>query len=208
MSIPQAMGETNGRLLPSITTRRGDAVTAFGGNESGATSHRSLTTGELPLKVSMLQRIHNHQGQERGSALVEMVLVLPILLLILFGIIDFGRAFNYWENIHQISGQGARFAVVNQDPGSGTLQAYIKSQADTAELRNGGGSAVPVAAQVCISFPSGTSNVGDPVKVSVSFTYYWMSFLFSKTNIASTTISASQTMRIEVAPTVYTAGCG
>lgn len=145
--------------------------------------------------------------QESGSAVVEMAFVLPILLLILFAVIDFGRVFNYWENIHQISGQGARFAAVNTNPGTGTLQAWIKAQADTTELRQGGGPAVPVAAQVCITFPNGTSLVGDPVRVTVSFTYHWMSFLHAKTGVASTNISASQTMRIEVAPTNYASGC-
>ena len=34
--------------------------------------------------------------EERGVALVEFALVAPILLVLLFGMLDFGRVFNYW----------------------------------------------------------------------------------------------------------------
>lgn len=145
--------------------------------------------------------------EEKGSALVELALVLPIVLLILFSIIDFGTAFNYWEDTTQLSAQGARWAAVNTNPGSGTLQAYIRSQANTAEMRQGGGTSVPTPAQVCVSFPNGTSNIGDPVKVSISITYNWMGILKTSTGIASSTLTASQTMRLEAVPSTYTAGC-
>src|SRR6187431_1979562 len=95
--------------------------------------------------------------EERGVALVEFALVAPILLVLLFGMLDFGRVFNYWIDATHLSNEGARWAVVNKNPASsGTLQQYIQAQADTNELRNGGSSSVPSALQVCISFPSGT----------------------------------------------------
>jgi hypothetical protein len=71
-------------------------------------------------------------GDERGVALVEFVLVLPLLLVILFGMLDFGRVFNYWIDATHLANEGARFAVVNNNPDtSGTLQAYIQQQGDT-----------------------------------------------------------------------------
>src|SRR5688572_12363237 len=113
-------------------------------------------------------------GSEDGVALVEFALLLPVLALLLFGMLDFGKAFNYWIDETHLANEGARWAVVNRNPSSsGTLQQFIKDQATTTELRDGGTSSVPDAVQVCIEFPDGTSNVGDPVRVTLETTYRW-----------------------------------
>ena len=152
----------------------------------------------------------NFRGEERGVALVEFALVAPLLLILLFGMLDFGRTFNYWIDATHLANEGARWAVVNKNPASsGTLQAYIQQQADTNELRNGGSTSVPGGLEVCISFPSGTSTVGSPVKVTASVDYNWMPFLSDRAlgGLASTTVSSSSTMRLEAPPTSYSAGC-
>lgn len=146
-------------------------------------------------------------SDERGTALVEFALVLPLLLVLLFGMLDFGKAFNYWIDGTHLSAEGARWAVVNKNPGSGTLQEYIQQQADTDELRNGGTASVGTPLQVCISFPNGTADVGDPVHVNASFTYNWLPFLGTQIGVTQTTVSASATMRLEAVPTNYGAGC-
>jgi Flp pilus assembly protein TadG len=145
--------------------------------------------------------------RESGAALTEFALVLPVLLVLLLGILDFGKAFNYWIDQTHLANEAARWAVVNQNPGAGTLQNYIQQQATTQELRAGGTGSVPAAAQVCIAFPSGTARVGDPVNVTVSTTYNWLPFLSDRIDIASTTIRGSATMRLEAVPTAYSAGC-
>lgn len=142
--------------------------------------------------------------REAGVALVEFALVLPVLLAVLLGMLDFGRALNYWIDETHLANEGARWAVVNRNPGSTTLQQYIQEQADTAELRNGS-SSVTRAAQVCIGFPNGTQTVGDPVRVIVSAAYSWLPFL--RIGVATTTITGSATMRLEANPTNYGVGC-
>lgn len=147
--------------------------------------------------------------KEDGVALVEFALVAPLLLVILFGMLDFGRTFNYWIDATHLANEGARWAVVNKNPASsGTLQDYIQQQADTDELRNGGSSAVPSALEVCISFPNGAT-VGNPVQVTASLTYNWLPFLSEQAlgGLTSTTVSSSSTMRLEAPPTAYSAGC-
>jgi Flp pilus assembly protein TadG len=147
---------------------------------------------------------HVSRNRESGVALVEFALVLPLLLLIILGIFDFGRAFNYFNDMQQMANEGARYAVVNQRPGGGSsLQDDIRHQASTAELLNGSTS-VTQPAKVCISFPNGAT-VGNPVTVNVSAKYNWMPFL--GLGITSTTISASATMRLERVPSIYSAGC-
>ena len=147
--------------------------------------------------------------QEEGVALVEFALVAPLLLVILFAMLDFGRTFNYWIDATHLANEGARWAVVNKNPASsGTLQDYIQQQADTDELRNGGYSAVPSALEVCITFPNGAT-VGNPVQVTASLTYNWLPFLSDQAlgGLTSTTVSSSSTMRLEAQPTAYAAGC-
>jgi hypothetical protein len=51
----------------------------------------------------------------RGQALVETALLLPILLILLLGAIDFGRLFFGWVNLHQAVRIGANFAATNPD---------------------------------------------------------------------------------------------
>jgi Flp pilus assembly protein TadG len=155
----------------------------------------------------MLRRLRR---EEHGVALVEFALVAPLLLVILFAMLDFGRTFNYWIDATHLANEGARWAVVNKNPASsGSLQEYIQQQADTDELRNGGSSSVPSALQVCISFPGGSSAVGNPVQVTASVTYNWLPFLSDQAlgGLTSTTVSSSSTMRLEAPPTNYAAGC-
>ena len=155
----------------------------------------------------LVLRSRSTHGPEAGAALVEFALVLPILLVLLFGMLDFGKAFNYWIDQTHLANEGARWAAVNKNPGGGTLQEYIRSQANTAELRDGGTASVPGAIEICISFPNGTSQVGDPVRVTASASYNWLPFLGGRIGITSTSISASATMRLEAVPSVYSAGC-
>lgn len=145
-------------------------------------------------------------NEQKGTSLVEFALILPVLALILFGLLDFAKAFNYWNDQTHLAAEGARWAVVNSNPGSGTLQQYLQQQADTSELRG--------LATVCVSFPNnpdtGTSGqVGDPVTVMVRSRYTWIPFVASKASLSpSTTITGTATMRLEALPTSYSAGSG
>ena len=145
---------------------------------------------------------------EQGTALVEFALVIPILLLVLFGTLTFAKAFNYWIDETHLAAEGARWAAVNSNPGGGgqTLQQYIQQQADSSELRG--------LAHVCITFPTNSSTgtsgkVGDPVRVSVTSSYNWMPFVASRASLApTTTIAGTATMRLEAPPDPALAGNG
>ena len=55
---------------------------------------------------------------ERGQALIEMALTLPLLLLICVGIFEFGRAYQTWEVLTNAAREGARVAgtAEREDP--------------------------------------------------------------------------------------------
>lgn len=54
----------------------------------------------------------SHLKNERGQALTELALVLPILALILFGVIQFGIAFNNYITLTDAVRAGARKGAV------------------------------------------------------------------------------------------------
>ncbi len=49
---------------------------------------------------------------QRGQAVVEFALILPILLLLVFGIIEFGRIFYSYLEVTQAAREGARLGAV------------------------------------------------------------------------------------------------
>jgi Flp pilus assembly protein TadG len=59
---------------------------------------------------------------DRGAAAVEMAIVIPVLLMILFGIIDFGRMYNAQVTLTDAAREGARAAAAG-DSADNRVQA-------------------------------------------------------------------------------------
>jgi len=51
---------------------------------------------------------------ERGAVAVEFALILPLLVLLLFGIIEFGQAYNAYITVTHAAREGARLAAVGK----------------------------------------------------------------------------------------------
>jgi Flp pilus assembly protein TadG len=67
------------------------------------------------------------KAADRGSVAVEFALVLPVLLLIVFGIIDFGRALNAQIELTGAARDGARLAALGYS--SAAVQAEVAAAA-------------------------------------------------------------------------------
>jgi Flp pilus assembly protein TadG len=59
--------------------------------------------------------VRRFRQDRRGQALVEFALVVPILLLLVLGIFDFGRAWNLHQTITHAAREGAREAAMFDD---------------------------------------------------------------------------------------------
>ena len=59
--------------------------------------------------------IRNPSGSSRGQTLVEFALVLPIIVILLFGIIDFGLMLNHRITLQHAVREGARYGMVTGD---------------------------------------------------------------------------------------------
>lgn len=60
----------------------------------------------------------NQQRRRKGQTLAEFALTLPILLILTFGVIEFGRAFQAWVTLQNSAREAARYAstgAYNQD---------------------------------------------------------------------------------------------
>ena len=150
--------------------------------------------------------------------MAELALVLPLLLVLMLGMLDFGKAFNSWIDETHIANEGARLAsvgypaVVSGCDGATApnpnvcLAQYIQQGADLGELKSGrtgdAYAAAQSAAQVCISYPTNPAtttfgNIGDPVQVTVQTTYRWLHYLVKQVKLGATPILGKATMRLE-----------
>ena len=54
----------------------------------------------------------NLRRNERGAALIEAAVTIPVILLIAVGIFEFGRAYQTWQVLTNAAREGARMAVI------------------------------------------------------------------------------------------------
>jgi Flp pilus assembly protein TadG len=89
----------------------------------------------LELRMERLTRFaRRHQGGERGVAAVEFALVAPILLLLVFGIIDFGLGFHAWDASENAAREGARVGAV--DPSVADIEARVRATSSFLDQTN------------------------------------------------------------------------
>ena len=138
--------------------------------------------------------------REDGVAMTEFALVLPVFVLIIAGILSFGRVFFYWIEANHLANETARWAVVDRNPyAPATLQEAARDSSSKEFQQD---------VKVCIDFPAGAT-VGYPVRVRVQKPFSLVPIL----NAGTITIRGSSEMRVErfgdadgTAPANYAAG--
>jgi Flp pilus assembly protein TadG len=101
------------------------------------------------------------RSEERGANLVEMALVVPLLLLLLAGVLDIGRAFNNYIIITNASREGARWAARFPADQFGIEQATIDEAANSGVALTSG--------NIAITGLNGTA--GNPIRVTVTYQF-------------------------------------
>jgi Flp pilus assembly protein TadG len=67
---------------------------------------------------------------ERGAALIETAITIPVILLISVGIFEFGRAYQTWQVLTNASREGARQAILTDRTDAdvrGAVENYLRS---------------------------------------------------------------------------------
>ncbi len=154
--------------------------------------------------------------REDGQALVELALVVPLLLFIIFAIIDFGLAINQYNNTTNLANLGARATSVltatNTVPGSctytpksGTATTYTTLVGFIDCEGASEGSLSQASVTVCDAASTTNFNTGDTLSIRVNSAFNWLGILVGGVGgiggvtggASSITIGSSATMRME-----------
>ena len=104
-------------------------------------------------------RIIRHRiiKSEKGASAVEFALILPILIILVFGIVQFGIAYNNYIALTHAAREGARLAAVNMDEieGIAWFENRIKESAPSVSIES-------------ITLSGQDGNIGDSVAVTVT----------------------------------------
>jgi hypothetical protein len=137
---------------------------------------------------------------ESGAELVELALALPILLLVVMGIIDFGFLFQQYEVVTNAAREGARMATLPEYHNANldtNVETRVFAYLDAAGLTDPGRDVLPVAvSNECIGgrlAPYYTVTVTYPHPYS--FVAGIMSFFGG--SLSSSTLTAISKMRAE-----------
>jgi Flp pilus assembly protein TadG len=113
-----------------------------------------------------LQRKRNGTDRRLGQGMAELALLLPLLLTILFGTLDLGRAFYTYVSLTNAAREAARYAAVN-DTNASIAQA-------SGEFAGAGGGDVSGCAAGTLTYSATGGGRGNlyTVQVSCQFTLF------------------------------------
>jgi len=127
----------------------------------------------------------------RGAAAVEFAVVAPVLFLMVFGMIEYGRAVMVQQIMTNAAREGARSAVLDGATSSDVTTRVV-------DYLHGGGIASAAATHVTID-PSNPASAGygDPVTVTVTIPFNQVSWLGTPMYLNNRSLTAVAVMRRE-----------
>ncbi|CRK81535.1 TadE/TadG family type IV pilus assembly protein [Neobacillus massiliamazoniensis] len=120
---------------------------------------------------------------EKGQSLVEFALLLPVLVLLLFGIIDFGRIFHAYLTIDHAGREAARTASIGKD--TTTIKNTAVSDASSIRL---------TADQVGVT--PGTLSSGSNVTITITYPINFLTPVIGNI-VGPVTLKNTTVMRVE-----------
>jgi Flp pilus assembly protein TadG len=137
---------------------------------------------------------------EEGAELVEFALVLPLLLLVMLGIAEFGFMFQRYEVLTNAAREGARIAVL---PGytAADVQARVSTYLTAGRVPTTTSNPVVVVTNQALVVPGGTTISMRRVTVTYTYSYMFLRGIggWFGGGFTTQTLSAVSEMRVEVA---------
>src|SRR5262245_28486384 len=140
------------------------------------------------------QRWPGHPRRCNGAAAVEFALVAPVLLLIVFGMIDLGRSIMVLDLLNHAARIGCRVGVL---PGNGNTEITnaVNTSLASAGISGARAPTIEVQPQGSSTWTSpgnaGTAMSGDAIRVTVSVPYNKVTWLAFNWFVGSNTILSS-----------------
>jgi Flp pilus assembly protein TadG len=144
--------------------------------------------------------IRKFAASDRAAAMVEFAIVLPVLLLIVFGIVDFGRALFTLNNLTAAVREGARMAStqITPDPTVAASMTAVQNTVTNYVIAFGGSSG---AATVSETFTGGAPPTMQSITVQiVSYPFTPITPIAGMIGMGTINMSPSATFRWEGAP--------
>ena len=104
-----------------------------------------------------MRDIGSRLRSERGAVVVEFALLLPVLLMIVVGTIEFGRVYSQFQVYSGAAREGARCAAVQATP---FRDCEVQDRIDS------GATPYEPAEDATVSLSCNDTTIGDPVTVS------------------------------------------
>ena len=139
-------------------------------------------------------KMHTRLTGQKGVSAVEFALVLPLLVVLLFGIVEFSILLYDKAMITNASREGARAGIVFDDPRptDAEIIAVVDAYCGSNLITFGSSSAVNT------TFPQRGTGTGDPLAVRVAYQYDFLVVPNFITSLApGITLAAETVMRME-----------
>ena len=139
-----------------------------------------------------------HWRTQKGAELIEFALVMPLLLLLVLGIVDFGFLFQRFEVVTNAAREGARLAVL---PGYSTsdVQTRVNDYLEQGGVPVSAGNPVISLSTVPIPIAGGQTIKGKQVQVRYFHNYLFLGNVLGwfGGSFSSVPLTGVSTMRIE-----------
>ncbi len=122
---------------------------------------------------------------ERSQSLVEFSLVVPVLMLLALGIVDFGMAFKSYVELTNATREGARYGVVGNPAGAYPIDCTGSDRGNVvSRVCKSADLAVADMRSVSVTYPNGHAS-GNSVVVSAHYRYNLITPLSSMVRLVS-----------------------
>ena len=102
---------------------------------------------------------------ERGAALIETAITIPIILLVAVGIFEFGRAYQTWQVLTNAAREGARVAILS-DKTADEVTAAVRNYMQAGGLPGYASAGVVIDRTVALG-----TNTGSRITVNYPFSF-------------------------------------